>query len=154
MARPDFPLSAALSAVHKGMSARAGLAAFRAGGGRVGDAKWFRTVAEVRRTVAESIVEATRPLNRRPSGDEITTVTSVRHSGYWQQVEIFLRDKSTGEVRTMPFVHRSSGLVTRQAAIGFAVDEAKAGSAGSINLDDEEVLGAAYVSTLELIPRE
>ena len=136
--------------VRDGLSARAGLAAARAAGARTGDAKWFRLVAEARRTLSESLLETGRPLARRPTGNEITTVTSRKHSGYWQQVEVFWRDRVSGEVGSSPFVHRSDGLVTRQAAVNFALGEWAAGGAGSVNQDDYEVLGASYVSTLEL----
>lgn len=152
MARPDYPLAAAIRTVRDGLSARAGLRAFRSGGGAVNDTKWFRTVAEVRRVVAERIDEASRPLNRRPTGDEITRLTSRKAVGYWQEIEVFTRDRSTGEVAASTFVLRGQGLVTRQAAIDFAVAEYAAGSAGSLNEAEDEVLGAAYVSTLELFP--
>lgn len=152
MARSEFPLGAAASTVRGGLSARAGLSAYRAGGGRVMDSTWFRLVAEARRTLSESIAETGRPLNRRPTGDEITSVTSRSKSGFWQQVEVFWRDRTTGEVGSSPFVLRSPGLLTRQKVIGFAIGEWSAGSSGTPNPNEHEVLGAAYVSTLELIP--
>jgi hypothetical protein len=150
--RGDFPLASAIQTVKAGISARAGLRAFRAGGGVTGDAKWFRMVSEARRAIGDRVAEATRPLNRRPTGTEITQVSSRVRTGFWQEVEIFLRDRSTGDIRTQTFTLRGQGLSTRQAVIRFAVDEANAGSAGSINNEDDEVLGAAYVSTLELVP--
>jgi hypothetical protein len=79
-------------------------------------------------------------------------MTTRQRTGYWQQVEVFTRDKATGEVKSTPFVVRGEGLVTRQAAIQAAIDEWEAGIAGSVNPDEETVLGAAYVSTLELTP--
>lgn len=152
MAGNDFPLGAAVRTVREGLSARAGLRAFRDGGGRINDTTWFRMVGEARRTLGESIAETGRPLSRRPTGDEITTITSRKRSGFWQQVEVFFRDRQSGEVMSSPFVLRGQGLVTRRAAIRFAVDEWSAGSAGSANPDDNEVLGAVYTGTLELSP--
>jgi len=116
------------------------------------DSTWFRLVGEARRTLSESLAETSRPLNRRPSGDEVTRVTSRVKSGYWQQVEVFYRDRATGDVSSAPFILRSDGLTTRQKVIDFAIGEWMAGSSGTPNPDDHEVLGAAYVSTLELIP--
>jgi hypothetical protein len=110
-------------------------------------------VSEARRSLAESLAEASRPLNRRPTGDEITPISSVRRSAFWQQVEVFYRDRGTGEVSSSPFVLRGSGLLTRQAVVDFALAEWGAGSSGTPNPNDHEVLGAAYTSTLELIPR-
>jgi hypothetical protein len=148
----DYPLAGALKAVQAGLSARAGLRQFRAGGGRTTDSTWFRVVAEVRRSLSDRINEANRPLNRRPGGQEITTMTTRTKTGFWQQVEIFTRDKATGEVVSTPFVVRGQGLLTRQAAMRVALDEWEAGAAGSVNPDESEVLGAAYTSTLELQP--
>lgn len=150
--RPDYPLGAAISTVKAGTSARAGLASFRAGGGRTTDATWYRMVAEARRSLGDRLAEAGRPLNRRPTGDEITTMSTRTKTGYWQEVSVFSRDRVTGEVKSSPFIVRGSGLVTRQAALRAALDEWEAGGAGSTNPDDEVVLGAAYVSTLELVP--
>lgn len=152
MADRDYPLAAAMHVVSEGMSARSGLRAFRAGGGRVQDSTWFRIVAEVRRAVAERLDEAQRPLNRRPRGDEISVMTTQRRTGFWQEVQIFARSKETGEVYATPFVLRGQGLLTRQAVIDFALAEWEAGSSGTPNPDDDQVLGAAYVQTLELSP--
>jgi hypothetical protein len=152
MAKSDYTLPAALATLRQGLSARAGLKQFRAGGGRTTDATWFRVVAEARRSLGEQLAEANRPLNRRPSGHEITTMSTRTRTGFWQQVEVFVRNRATGAVESHPFVVRGDGLVTRQAAIRAAVDEWEAGIAGSVNVDEHEVLGAAYVSTLELRP--
>jgi hypothetical protein len=152
MASDDLPLSAAAATVRNGLSARAGLRAYRTGGGKVTDSTWFKLVGEARRVLADRLDETSRPLGRRPTGDEITTVTTRSKSGFWQEVEVFWRDRATGAVGSSPFVLRSSGLVTRQSVIDFAVGEWSAGSAGTPNPDDFEVLGAAYVSTLELQP--
>lgn len=152
MASGELPVNFAAKTVREGMSARAGLRGFRSGGGRVTDSTWFRLVGEARRQLADRIDETGRPLNRRPSGDEVTRISTQRRSGFWQEVEVFWRDRSTNEVGSSPFVLRGSGLSTRQAVIDFAMGEWQAGSSGSPNPDDHEVLGAAYVSTLELFP--
>jgi len=152
VAGSELPLNFATKTVREGLSARAGLRGFRAGGGRVTDSTWFRLVGEARRNLADRITETGRPLGRRPTGDEITRVTSQRRTGYWQEVEVFWRDRQTGEVGSSPFVLRGSGLSTRQTVIDFAIGEWSAGSSGTPNPDDMEVLGAAYVSTLELSP--
>lgn len=152
MALPDLPLGAAIRTVKEGLSGRAGLRAFRDGGGRINDSTWFKLVGQARRAISETLDEATRPLSRRPRGDEVTQIASRRRTGYWQQVEVFYRDRQTGLVESAPFVLRSQGLFTRQAVIDFAVSEWQAGSSGTPNPDDHEVLGAAYVSTLELVP--
>jgi len=148
----DYQLGAALSAVRDGLSARAGLRAFRSGGGRTTDSTWFRLVSEARRTMADRLDEPGRPVGRRPTGDEITPVSSQRRTGFWQQVEVFYRDRGTNEVSSSAFVLRGDALLTRKSVIDFALSEWAAGESGTPNPDGHEVLGAAYVSTLELIP--
>lgn len=155
MARlPDIGNRAAAVArtLKAGLSGRVGLQAFRAAGGRIADGTWFRLVGEARRVIGENLNEAGRPLNRRPTGDEIVPITSTKASGYWQQVEVFYRDRVTGDVSSAPFVFRGSGLLTRQGVIDMAMAEWTLGSSGSPNPDDHEVLGATYSSTLELRP--
>lgn len=154
MAGPSYPLAYAIKAVKSGMSGRAGLAAFRAGGGKVADATWYRTMGEVRRSLSDSLDEASRPLNRRPTAAEITPITTPKQAGYIQQLSVFVRDKETGEVTSKPFTIRGRGLLTRQKAIAAAVEAFENGVVGSPDQYDEEILGAAYENTLELRPRE
>lgn len=122
MAASDYPLAAAIKAVKSGMSARAGLAAYRAGGGSIRDATWYRTVAEVRRTIGDSLQEATRGQNRKPSGDEITVLTTKRQAQFIQQVSVFVRDRATGEVEARPFSWRTKSAdhpqASRQGSVG------------------------------------
>ena len=154
MAGVTYPLTWAIKAVKTGLSARAGLKAFRAGGGAVRDATWYRAVAEVRRTLSDSLEEATRPLNRRPKGEEITPITTGKQRGYLQQVSVFVQDRESGEVVSRPFSLRGRGLLTRQAAVNAAIEAFEGGVTGSPDRYNETVLGAAYENTLELIPRE
>lgn len=149
MAASDYPLASAINAVKFGLSGRAGLRAFREGGGRISDATWYRTIGEVRRSFSDYLDEATRPLNRRPRGDEITRITTPKARGYNQQVSVFVLDKDTGEVEARPFSLRGRGLLTRKAAVNAAVEAFANGVTGSPEHMNEVVLGAAYESTFE-----
>lgn len=153
MAAGEMPLPFAIKAVKTGLSARAGLKAFRAGGGSIKDATWFRTVAEVRRTLADSLEEATRPANRRPKGDEITYVSSAKQDYYYQHVNVFVQDKATGVVESRPFSLRGRGLLTRKAAMQAAMEAFEKGVTGSPDRFDETIIGATYTGTIGLIPR-
>lgn len=147
MAAKDFSLPFALKTVRSGLSARAGLRAFRAGGGRVADSTWFRTVAEVRRSLADSLHEATKPLNRRPTGDEITNITVPKGRGYQQNALVFVRDRDTGDVTAKNFSVRGRGLLTRKATLDAAVEAFSTGVTNSPESFNEEIIGAAYDST-------
>jgi hypothetical protein len=144
----------AAKAVKLGLSGRAGLAAYRAGGGAVANATWYRAVGTVRRTLADSLEEATRPLNRRPQGNEITQIPAAKGFGFRQQLSVMVQNKDTGEVEAHPFTVRGKGLLTRQAAIDYAVSEFEAGVTGSPDRFNERILGAVYENTLEFIPKE
>lgn len=146
-------LSAAINAVKQGMSGNAAYRAFQATGGAVRRATFQRTIAEVRRTLADSLDEATRPLNRRPNAAETTVISTKTRSGYMQQVDVYVRDKDTGEVESRPFSWRTQVLVTRAAAVNEALNAFNDGITGSPDRFNEEVLGATYTGTLQLIPR-
>lgn len=154
MAAPDFPLAFAIKAVKSGLSANAGYRAFRDAGGHVARATWLRTVAEVRRTLSDSLDEATRPLGRKPLPDEVTTISTRKRSGFIQQVDVYVRDRATGEVEARPFSWRTQVLITRKAAVNEALAAFDLGVTGSPDTFDEQILGATYVGTLALQPRQ
>jgi hypothetical protein len=153
MASIPSVVSAAIKAVKSGLSANAGYRAFQAAGGAVARATWLRTVGEIRRTLSNQLDEATRPLNRRPTANEITPISTKTRSGYIQQVDVYVRNRDTGEVESRPFSWRTQVLVTRQAAVNEALAAFDTGVTGSPDRFNETVLGATYTSTLQLTPR-
>jgi hypothetical protein len=145
----DWPFSAAVRTAREGLSARAGLAAYRSAGGRVNDATWFRMVTEAKATVASRSAELTRPLNRRPTAGEATRWTTRQASGWMQNVEVKVRDRATNQVLTVPYSISSSRPVTRQQAIDAALATITPAGTGG---DTQQILGAVYVSTLLMVP--
>lgn len=146
------PVTSAVLAVKAGMSARAGLAAARAAGVSVRDATWFRIVGEVRRSLANQIDEANRPLNRRPTMDEVSTLTTKSAEGFVQYADVFVRDRDTGIVSTRHYAVRgaslqSRGSITKKAIERFSVETTPEG-----NYSRETVLGAAYTATYQMVP--
>lgn len=154
MARSDYPVPFAIKTVAEGLSARQGLQIFRSEGGRVNDSRWFRLVGEVRRSLADRLVEPTRPLGRRPTADEITVLETKRHTGYRQEVEIYVLNRDTGEVEAKPYVWRTDEPIPRGQAISEAVAEFEAGVQDSPDEFNETILGGAYIGTQRLVPRE
>lgn len=144
----DYPLWAVTSGISNGLSARAALAAFREGGGHTADSTWFRLYGEVRSSVEDRTAEVGRPLNRRPTGDELTTWTTAGATGYLQQVEVYTKSRITGEIGVKPFSVTGNTLVSRQTAIRQALDLYEA------NSDDygEQILGAAHVGAFRMQP--
>jgi hypothetical protein len=115
--------------------------------------EWATTVAEARAALANRALEITRPLNRRPTQDEITTYASKKARGYMQQVEIYVRDRDTGLIESRHYVVKTDSLRSRQ----FIVDESltRYQQAAEGNPDDypEDILGAVYVGTHHMVPR-
>lgn len=146
-------LAAAQATVRSGVSANAGYRAFQAGGGSVARATWLRTVAEVRASASASLAEVGRPLNRKPAADEITQVSTKHQARIIQQVDVYVRDRDTGEVERRPFSWRGQALITRQAAINEALAAFDLGVTGSPDRFNEVVLGATYTGTIQLVPR-
>jgi hypothetical protein len=153
MASIPSVVAAAIKAVKSGLSANAGYRSFQAAGGSIARATWLRTVGEVRRTLSNQLDEASRPLNRRPVASEITPISTKTRSGYIQQVDVYVRNRDTGEVESRPFSWRTQVLVTRQAAVNEALAAFDTGVTGSPDRFNETVLGATYTSTLQLNPR-
>lgn len=146
-------LSAAQASVRAGLSANAGYRAFQAGGGQIARATWLRTVAEVRARASDYLDESSRPLGRKPTADEITTLSTKHQARYIQQVDVYVRDRDTGEIDVKPFSWRGQALITRQAAINEALAAFDTGVTGSPDRFNETVLGATYTGTLQLVPR-
>lgn len=147
----DYAANWASRAVREGLSARAGLRAFRAGGGSIRDATWFRTFAEVKRTVAARGDEIGRPLNRRPTGDEMTRWTTPGPSRVGQQVEIMYRVAGEDEILTTYFTVTSRNGITRGRAVDQAIEWFDQGvDAGSPPGEQQVLLGAVHVGAYRM----
>lgn len=145
----EFPFAAAIRTVREGLSGRAGLKAYREAGGAIGDATWFRMVAEARTTVAARIGEISAPLSRRPTVSEATVWTTVNASGWLQQVEVYVRDRTTQEVVSIPFSVSGTRPMTRQQVIDKALATyTPEGTDG----DSQVILGAVYVNSIIMQP--
>lgn len=142
----------AVRVVKEGLSARAGLALARAAGVQIRDATWYRIVSEAKRSLTAHVVEAARPLARKPLGEEISTMTTRNARGYVQYVEVYARDHQTGLITTHPFAIRSTSLITRQRAVDKALDAMTTSTASDPEQYDETILFALYTATYQMIP--
>lgn len=144
----DWPFAAAIRSVREGLSGRAGLRAYRAGGGRIQDARWFRAFGQARSAVAARPAAISAPLDRRATGGEVLTWTTRGARGRIDQVEVMVMDRDTGDVFPVPFSVRSTTGVVRQQAI----DDALANVEPMGEAYNQVILGAVHVGAFDLQP--
>lgn len=100
------------------------------------------------------MVEVTRPLNRKPLAHEINVMSTKKASGFMHYVDVMVKDRATGLVALRPYAVKSDVLLSR----GQAVKKALAGFINAINNNPgeypEQVLGAVYTATYQMIPGE
>jgi len=114
--------------------------------------EWAEAIGEARAAIANRNSELTRPLNRRPNGPgEIDPYSVKKGTGYIQQVEIFVKDRDTGLPETRHYLVKTQTLKSRQFIVNEALSRFRA--TAEANPDDypEDILGAQYVGTRQLV---
>jgi len=139
----------ALASQLDGKSARQGLLDYRAAGGKIASQTWFHLVGEVQAMLASREGIHNEPVNLRPVASEIQTWTTAKAKGYIQQVEVLVRERSTGQIISVPFSVSGRALVSRRNAISQALDVYSDDNAKKY---DQQVLGAVYTGTYEARP--
>jgi hypothetical protein len=145
----DSPLWAAISAIKDGLSANAGLNAARAAGLGVRRETWLKLYSEAKSALVGAPKEMSAPLNRRPTSAELFAFEAPNARGYLHQVDVYVRDRETGDVSVRPYSIRTDELLIRDDAIATALD-AFGGNADRYN---EQVLGAAHVGAYVFVPK-
>lgn len=128
------------------MSASEGLRAFRDGGGRIGTGTWRNVYAEVSRSIERRANEITAPLNRRPTGNEVSVFPNSTYKGFIQQVEVYFRRVGSNAIEVMPFSYASKQLRSRGYVVGQVLDTLSA-NADEPDYEDQVILGVAYTGT-------
>lgn len=138
----------AVQAVKQGLSANKFLLALREAGVGVARATGLRLYAAAKSDLAAEGAEITRPLDRRPLAHEIQAYQAKVQTGFMQYVDVYVRDRATGEVFPVPYGVRSDVLLTRADVIATALDRY------SVNAEkyEQAVLGATYTSTYMYVP--
>lgn len=142
----------AISTIKNSLSARAGLRAARAAGVAPRDATWFRVLGEMRRAITSSNSQLGAPLNRRPIGAEISTMSTVRATGFMQHVGVLVRDRMTGVVAIRDYTVRGESLISRGRVINRALAAYQDGQADDPERYPFTVLGAIYLNTYVMAP--
>lgn len=104
---------------------------------------------QVRDDIQRQSTGIDRPGDRRPFQREIVAMFTVVETGFMQHLDIWVKDRETGEIYPRPFSIRTDDLLTHDDAIATALEafEEHADTYG------ETILGASYRSTYELVPQ-
>lgn len=116
--------------------------------------EWSRAIGQARAALANRVDEITRPLNRRPVGNEITEYTSKKARGYLQQIEVFVKDRDTGLVESRHYIVKSDTLRSRQFIVAEGIERYQAAIDANPEDYPEEILGAVYVGTHHFVGAE
>lgn len=129
----------------QGWSAREGLRRFREAGGHIGNQRWFEVVRSVREAETHRIGELSGDVNAVPGAREITRWENLTKRGYFQQVNVLVRDTSTGELRIVPYTVYGNALISRKEAIQKAIGHIQSGIASGSY--EESLVAAVYSGT-------
>lgn len=146
-----YPAQWALQSVLEGLSARQSLTQFRDAGGHVGNETWFKLRAEVEAAISNREGIYNEPLHLRPTANEIQQWSTVKASGYVQQVEVLVRERETGVIISIPYTSMNRQLRSRQNVVNEALDVYSDDNAKKYN---QQVLGAVYSGTYEAVSGE
>jgi hypothetical protein len=149
MPREDWPIGALQSAIKSGTSATNALGSFRAEGGRIKTQTWYRLYGQLQLEGVMASKELAAPLNRRPTADEVQTVTSRRARGFMQRVTVMGRDDE-GLVIARDVSLRNDTLLSRGNAIKQALALVQAGMEDEDTRDRyplKSLLGGFYQGT-------
>lgn len=118
------------------------------------EAEWREALAEARAILRNRTDELSRPLNRRPIAEEIRDFPVKSPGGFFQQVEVFVKDTATGLIDVRHYSYKTDTLRSRINVIREVIQIFK--DQASENPEDypEEIVSAAYVGTHRLVPRE
>ncbi len=139
----------ALASQLDGKSARQGLSDYRSRGGKIASQTWYHLVGEIQAMLSSREGIYDEPVNLRPVASEIQTWTTAKAKGYIQQVEVLVRERSTGQIISVPFSVNGRTLVSRRNAILQALTVYSDDNAEKY---DQQVLGAVYTGTYEARP--
>lgn len=131
--------------VQQGKSGRQGLREFREAGGRIADKRWFELVSAFRSEHANRSLNLATSVDVVPQSVQRSQWTGSAKRGFFQQVDVVVKDTVTGETRVRSFTGFGRVLRTIKQVIQEAIATFKGGTEqGSFN---ETILGAAYTGT-------
>lgn len=136
-------------AIEQGMGSREALDAFRGLGGSMRNEYWDTLYGTVQDTIAAEPGFVGRDYNTHLSDNEYVEWEAGRAGTYMHDVNVFIRDVGTGEIR----VQRYSALGDSPMTPDEAIDEALGVMDDAADHYEERVLGATFHSAYKMTGR-
>lgn len=146
----DYSVQYIQGLLGQGLNATQGLAALRASGGRSSTQAWYRAWGEVQASLSAQTIVGQAPLDRRPTAQELTRMTTVSAKGFIYRGELLVRPLGTNEVQTTAASLRSDTLIT----YGDALDQLTQTFADSRSGQGFDVIGGTLTEVNILDPGE
>jgi hypothetical protein len=133
-----------IRAIKEGLSANESLRQLRAAGMGIRRQDWLTLMREVRLHLeTQGSGQFYAAWDRKPSGNELLIWSAPSATGFMQYINIWVKDRTTGEISIRPYGLRTDDLMTHGDAIETAIDQF-----GRHAPDyGETILGASYGST-------
>jgi hypothetical protein len=138
----------AVRAAAEGLSAQKWLDALKAAGQGIRRQVALRLFREAKVIAREAGEEPTRPLDQRPTLDEMPPSPTRTKQAVLQTVRLVFRERITGNLRTVYHSTSSPEGVTRQQAVDNAIDAYAAYSEEY----QSDLVGAVHTSAVRLTP--
>jgi hypothetical protein len=143
-----FPLWILAQSAKEGLSANKAYEEFHRAEGKLARGTFLQLYAQVREDLAGQANEPSRDLGSKPRAAEVNAYGTKSQSGYMQYTDVYVRDRATGEVFSVPYGIRTDDLLTR----GDVVESALAAYGSHAERYGQQVLGATYSSTYLFAP--
>lgn len=144
----DDPFTAAIQRAQEGVSANQAYREFREAGGQLRRATFLSAFRQVRQGETEPGTEVGRPLNAKPAASDVMHFETQTGTGYLQSVDVWVRDRETGEVYTVPASVQTDFLMRRADVVATVLEKYQANA----ERYGEQVIGATYSTTYLMAP--
>lgn len=147
---PGGFIPSALRGISEGLSANQWAAVLRESGAGLRRSVALSIYSQARSIAAEYGNEPTRPLNAVPTYQEAKSWPTREASGVLQTVQLFYRERVTGNIIQRFYNVKTPNGITRQDAINSAVN-ANVGNAAKYQ---QELIGAVHTGTANLVAQD
>lgn len=144
---PGEFIPSALRGISEGLSANQWASVLRESGAGLRRAVALKIYGQARAIAAEYGNEPTRPLDAVPTYSEAKSWPTRSTSGVLQTVQLFYRERVTGNIIQRFFNVKTAEGITRQEAI----DQAINANVGNASKYQQELVGAVHTGTANLV---
>lgn len=142
------PFGEALEHARTGISANRAYQLFREAGGSLRRSTFLHAFKEARESPESLPTDLGRPLDTRPRAAEIQLFETKTGTGYLQEVDVWVRDRDSGEVYRVPASLPTEDLMTRGDVMATVLDKYQANA----EKYREQIIGATYSTTYLMAP--